>query len=110
MRLNFGQQSGQFGAIKLPVKRGWALVGQCFIQGQPEPYGFQIGKVIGGEHLPLDDGEVDFDLIEPTGVDGGMDQDDTGIDLLQPMLEGFHYGAAAALLGEAAGSEVRATT
>jgi len=32
----------------------------------------EIGKVIGREHLALDNREVDFDLIEPTGVNGGM--------------------------------------
>src|SRR5215468_1145065 len=35
-----------------------------------------------------DDGEVDFDLIEPTGVDWCMDQNDTRIDLTQPLLRG----------------------
>jgi hypothetical protein len=33
------------------------------------------GEIVGGEHLPLDNREVDFDLIEPTGVDGSVDQD-----------------------------------
>lgn len=34
----------------------------------------QGGKVIGSKNLALDDGEIDFDLIEPTGVDGSVNQ------------------------------------
>ena len=79
----------QFGTVKFPLKRRRALVGQLFVQGQPEEDRFQIGKVIRRQHLPLDDREVALDLIEPTGVDRGMDQDDAGIDLLQPCLCGF---------------------
>ena len=30
--------------------------------------GIEIGKVVGREHLALDNREVDLDLIEPTGV------------------------------------------
>lgn len=32
------------------------------------------GKVIGSKNLALDDGKIDFDLIEPTGVDGSVNQ------------------------------------
>ena len=34
----------------------------------------QGGEVIGSKNLALDDGEIDFDLIEPTGVDGSVNQ------------------------------------
>jgi len=34
----------------------------------------QIGKFIGCEDLSLKDREVDFDLVEPTGMDGCMDE------------------------------------
>ena len=34
----------------------------------------QGGKVIGGKSLALDDGEIDFDLIKPTGMDGTVNQ------------------------------------
>jgi hypothetical protein len=50
---------------------------------------FQVGEVIGCQHLPLDDGEIDLDLIELTGMDRGMEQDDTGIGLMQPLLCSF---------------------
>jgi hypothetical protein len=36
--------------------------------------GVERGKVVGREDLSLDDGEVDFNLVEPTGVDGTMDE------------------------------------
>ncbi len=32
------------------------------------------GKVIGSKNLALDDREIDFHLIEPTGVDGTVNQ------------------------------------
>ncbi len=35
----------------------------------------QAGKVVGGEYLSLNDGEVDFDLIEPTGVNWRVHED-----------------------------------
>ena len=34
----------------------------------------QRRKVVGSEDLALDDGEVEFDLIEPTGVNGTVNQ------------------------------------
>lgn len=34
---------------------------------------FEVVEVVGGEHLALDDGEVDLDLVEPAGVNWGVD-------------------------------------
>src|SRR5260370_181709 len=36
------------------------------------------GEVVGREDLSLYDGEIDFDLIKPTGVDGSVDEDRVG--------------------------------
>ena len=39
----------------------------------------QVGKgekVVWGEHFSLEDGEIDFDLIQPTGMDRKMHDDD----------------------------------
>ena len=58
--LDLCKESCQFGAVKLPLKRRWMVVGKFFVQGQPEPESFQVGKVIGCQDLPLDDREVDF--------------------------------------------------
>jgi len=38
--------------------------------------GVEIRKIIGCEDLALDNGEVDFDLVEPTGMDGRVDEGD----------------------------------
>ena len=38
----------------------------------------EVGKVVGREHLALDDREVDLDLVEPTGVDRSVDEDEVG--------------------------------
>src|SRR5215831_6387782 len=86
--LNLCEQCGQFGTIKLPLKRCWVLIRKLFVESQAEPYRFQVGKVLGSQYLALDAGEVDFDLIKPTGVDRCMDQHDTRIDLTQPLLRG----------------------
>ena len=43
----------------------------------------ETGKVVGGQNLALDDGEVDFDLIEPTGMDRSMDEGEARIAMAQ---------------------------
>ena len=35
----------------------------------------EVGEVVGGEDLALDDREVDLGLVEPAGVDRGVDED-----------------------------------
>jgi hypothetical protein len=62
-------QRQQCGAIKLPLQESGVLVGQVFVQGQPEVDRFQVGKLVGRQHLPLDHRDVDLHVIEPTGVD-----------------------------------------
>ena len=39
----------------------------------------EIGKVIGREHLALNNREVNLDLIEPTGVNGNMHESEATI-------------------------------
>jgi hypothetical protein len=49
------------------------------LEGQQAP--FKVGpggKVARSEKFALDDRKVDFDLVEPTGVDRRMDQNDIG--------------------------------
>ena len=36
------------------------------------------GKIIGREHLSLDDGEIDLNLIDPAGMNGGVYQKGVG--------------------------------
>ena len=45
----------------------------------------EIGKVVGGKDLSLDNREIDFDLVEPTGMNGGVYQHETGIQALQSL-------------------------
>jgi len=39
----------------------------------------EVGKIIRGQDLPLDDREVDFDLVEPTGMNRRMHQRQAGV-------------------------------
>ena len=43
----------------------------------------QRREVVGREDLALDDGEVDFDLVEPAGMDGTMDRNQARIFRLE---------------------------
>lgn len=43
---------------------------ECHLQAS------EIGEVAGGEHFPLDDREVDLNLVQPTGVNRGVDRDE----------------------------------
>lgn len=43
--------------------------------------GVEIRKIIGRKELSLEHGEVQFDLIQPAGVDGGVYEDGVGIPL-----------------------------
>ena len=67
-----GQElSGQFCEViscEPPVKRrSHALV--VLLEAQQSILDLrETGEVVGGERLALDDGEVDLDLVEPTGV------------------------------------------
>ena len=46
--------------------------------------GLERRKVIGSERFSLQDGEVDLDLVEPTGMDRTVNQDELGILVLMP--------------------------
>jgi len=69
-----GEQGGQVASGEFPFEgfgRRFPIIlkieqalGECL----------QAGEVVGRENLPLNDGKVDFDLVEPTGVDGPMDK------------------------------------
>ena len=42
--------------------------------------GVKIGKIVGSENLALDNGEIDFDLVEPTGMNRGMHERDSRVE------------------------------
>src|SRR5215510_2839884 len=73
----------QLGTGELPFKRPWLLVREHFIEAQTPFDLLETGKVVGREDLPLHDREVDFHLVEPTGMHGSMHQNQIGVRLGQ---------------------------
>ena len=65
----------QFLACELPRERTRRLVRQLLIQPESDFDLCQIAKRIGRQHLALNNGKVDFDLVEPTGVNWRVDKD-----------------------------------
>jgi len=58
---------------------------------------FEIGqrrKIVRREDFSLDDREIDFDLVEPTGVDRSVDEDG-----IRPFVAQTFYGLVAAMGG-----------
>jgi hypothetical protein len=49
----------------------------------------QRGEVVGDEGFTLDDREIDLDLVEPAGVDWGVDQHQVGKGGLKPLQAGL---------------------
>src|SRR5207344_2312846 len=75
----------QLGARKLPLEGARLAVREFFIEAQTLFDVLQTDKVVRREHLALHDREVDFPLIEPTGMDGGMHHKEMSIGLGQPV-------------------------
>src|SRR5215475_1252152 len=69
----------QLGTRKLPLERARLSVREGFVEVQPLFDLFKTGKVIGCQHFALHDREVDFHLIEPTGMDRGMHDNEIGV-------------------------------
>lgn len=74
----------QLGTGELPCKRPWLLVREHFVERQTPFDLLETGKVVGRKDLPLHDREVDFHLVEPTGMHGGIHQNRIGVRLGQP--------------------------
>ncbi len=72
--VEFGQKSEEIFAGEGPLKgRGAALI--VGLEGKQTLLEFgQRREIVGGENFSLNSREIDFDLIEPTGVDRGVDQ------------------------------------
>jgi hypothetical protein len=74
--VEFGQKSEEIFAGEGPLKlkgRGAALI--VGLEGKQTLLEFgQRREIVGGENFSLNDREIDFDLIQPTGVDRGVDQ------------------------------------
>ena len=68
----------QVGAGEGPLKGSGGLL-VVVLEGEQTLLEFgEEGEVIGSEDLALNDGEIDFDLIEPAGLDRGVDEHDRG--------------------------------
>src|SRR5438445_7146458 len=71
----FGQQRGQVLTRKCPFERARGAFVPVL---EPQQRGFKAGKireVAGRQHLALDHGKVDFDLIQPARMNGREDRD-----------------------------------
>src|SRR6266478_2988318 len=78
VRTEFCEEAFEIAASEFPLE--WAGNSSVVLFESQEPlfhFG-ERGEVIGGEHLALDDREVDLDLIEPTGVHRSVDRGDRG--------------------------------
>jgi hypothetical protein len=76
--VEFGEKDVQVTAGEGPFERlGRLLVARLEIHQLVLELG-EGREVVAGKQFTLDDGEVDFDLVEPTGVNRRMDQDDVG--------------------------------
>jgi hypothetical protein len=64
----------EVGAGELPLERGGDLLVAAAELEQGALKGVEVGEVVGGDDLALHDGEVDFGLVEPAGVDWGVDE------------------------------------
>src|SRR3990172_880630 len=75
MALETDQKGIEVGARELPLERCSDLL-VVFLETQESIFDLcERGEVIRGEHLALDDGEIDLDLVEPAGMHWSVDRD-----------------------------------
>jgi hypothetical protein len=80
-----GQQRVELGARESPVERLGDLAVVILERRDPGGERVEVGEVVRGQRLALQDREVDLDLIQPRGVDRQMDQAGVGIGVLEPV-------------------------
>ena len=79
-----GELVEEFGKIlagELPFERPSSVLPVVLKVEKALGKAVEIGKIVGRQDLPLDDGEVDFDLVEPTGVHRSVHEDQTGVEV-----------------------------
>lgn len=64
---------------ELPLERASSLLVVRLESEEAILHLCEVGEVVGGKDGPLDDREVDFDLVEPAGVDGRMNLNGIGV-------------------------------
>src|SRR5215212_10609034 len=72
------EESVEIMAGEPPGERlGGSLI--AFLKGEEAfGQGFEVGEVVGSEHLALHHREVDLDLVEPGGMSGKVDEAQVG--------------------------------
>lgn len=78
LRVDFAEELHEVGSREAPVERGRQGFVVVLEAQQPLSNLFETREVAGREDLSLDNGEVDFDLVEPARVDRAMDRNDIG--------------------------------
>ena len=89
--MKLGEKFRQIAACELPLKGRPDGFPTILKVEEPFSDSSEIRKVIGSKDLSLNDGKVDFDLIEPTGVNGAVHQNESG----ELVLETLHGGQSA---------------
>ena len=79
------EEPGQVCGGEFPVERPGALVVAVHEREQGAGEFLQAGKVAGCEDFLLGDGEEDFRLVQPGGVDRGVDHDGVRPGVVQPL-------------------------
>ena len=67
--------SPEVGAGELPLERLGDLLVAAAEREELLFERVEVGEVVGGQDFALDDREVDLGLVEPAGVDRGVDED-----------------------------------
>src|SRR5829696_4319514 len=76
--MDLGEQRIEIGTGELPLKGPGDLLVMILESEQSRLDLGEVGEVVGSEHLALDDGEVDLDLVEPGGMNRQVDQNQLG--------------------------------
>src|SRR5712691_4449081 len=80
-----GEQRGQILSRKRPFERARSSVVVVLKAEQCGLKSGEISEIARGQHLALDDREIDLDLIQPTGVNGGEHGNQRGPLTLKPL-------------------------
>src|SRR5215472_520139 len=84
MTIEFFEKFGEVAPRVRPFERSNEGFVVPLKRQQPVLNGGQGPKVVRGDDLALDDGEIDLDLIEPAGVHRAKNQHEIGVPALQP--------------------------
>src|SRR4029077_13414686 len=78
-----GEEAGKVLSSELPLERASCVFPVVLEVEYAPSERIQIAAIVGCQDLSLDDGEIDFDLIEPTGMNRGMNEHESGVETLE---------------------------